>query len=148
MGTRPAPKPMGTHRVNDLTLVDTDILIDAGLQVSQAVNCLAEIERQSVLAVSVITQMELLIGCRNKTEWRRAERFLHRFQVLTLNDPVCDTALELLRRYRLSHGLMIPDAFIAATAMTLNQPFISKNRRDYQFISELKLLPYPVPYPA
>jgi len=35
------------------------------------------------------------------------------------------------------------DALIAATAIALNQPFISKNQRDYQFISGLQLLPYP-----
>jgi predicted nucleic acid-binding protein len=38
---------------------------------------------------------------------------------------------------------MIPDALIAATAMSVNQPFISKNQRDYRFISGLQLLPYP-----
>ncbi len=27
--------------------------------------------------------------------------------------------------------------------MTMNQPFISKNQRDYRFISGLQLLPYP-----
>jgi predicted nucleic acid-binding protein len=38
---------------------------------------------------------------------------------------------------------MIPDALIAATAMAMNQPFISKNQRDYRFISGLQLFPYP-----
>ena len=66
MGTQSAPARVGTQRVNRLTIVDTDILIDAARQISDAVDCLAQIERQSVLAVSVITQMELLVGCRNK----------------------------------------------------------------------------------
>lgn len=56
--------------MNGLTIVDTDILIDAAHQISEAVDCLIQIERQSVLAVSVITQMELLVGCRNKAELR------------------------------------------------------------------------------
>lgn len=133
--------------MNVLTIVDTDILIDAARQISEAVDCLAQIEHQSVLAVSAITQMELLVGCRNKAELRNTERFLQRFQVLKLNELMCDTALELLRRYRLTHGLMIADALIAATAMTINQPFISKNQRDYHFISGLQLLPYPVVTP-
>lgn len=128
--------------MNELTIVDTDILIDAALQINDAVDCLARIEEQSVLAISVITQMELLVGCRNKTELRNAERFLRRFQVLKVSEPICDTALELLRQYRLSHGLMIPDALIAATAMTLQQPLISKNQRDYRFVGGLQLLPY------
>ena len=129
--------------MNELTIIDTDVLVDAARQISEAVDYLSQIERQSVLAVSVITQMELLVGCRNKTELRNTERFLQRFQVLKLNEATCDAALDLLRRYRLSHGLMIADALIAATAITINQPFISKNQRDYRFISGLQLLPYP-----
>jgi predicted nucleic acid-binding protein len=147
MGTQSASARVGVQRVNGLTIIDTDILIDAAHQINEAVDCLAQIERQSVLAVSVITHMELLVGCRNKTELRNIERFLQRFQVLKLSEQVCDTALELLRQYRLSHGLMIPDALIAATAMALDQPFISKNQRDYRFISGLQILPYPVVRP-
>lgn len=67
------------------TIVDTDILIDAARQVSAAVNCLDEIEHKSALAISVITQMELFVGCRNKTELRHTERFLQRFQAFKLN---------------------------------------------------------------
>jgi len=126
-----------------LTIVDTDILIDAARQISEAVNCLDGIEQTSTLAISVITQMELVVGCRNKTELRNTDRFLRRFQVLRLNEPISDTAVDLLRRYRLSHGLAMPDALIAATAITVNQPFITKNQRNYRFISGLQLLPYP-----
>jgi hypothetical protein len=32
---------------------------------------------------------------------------------------------------------------IAATAMTLGLPLISKNQRDFRFIGGLQLLPYP-----
>ncbi len=134
---------MGAATVSGLTIVDADILIDAGLQVAAAVQCLDAIERQSALAISVITQMELLVGCRDKSEMRNAERFLRRFQVVGLNEIACDTATELLRRYRLSHGLLIPDALIAATAITWDQPLLSKNQRDYAFIAGLQLLPYP-----
>ena len=134
---------MWAQRVSTLTIVDTDILIDAARQASTAVHCLDEIEQGSALAVSVVTQMELFVGCRNQAELRYTERFLQRFHVLKLNEPISDVAVELLRRYRLSHGLAIPDALIAATAIVLDQPLISKNQRDYRFISRLQLLPYP-----
>jgi predicted nucleic acid-binding protein len=77
---------MGARRVSSLTIVDTDILIDAARQANEAVDCLDQIERTSALAVSVVTGMELLVGCQNKTEQRNAERFLRRFQVLRLNE--------------------------------------------------------------
>ncbi len=128
-----------------LTVVDTDILIDVAQNIREAVECLASVEEHSIPAVSVITQMELLVGCRNKVEQRRVERFLERFQVLRLTERVSDTAINLLREYRLRHGLAIPDALIAATAMASNQPLLSKNQRDYRFIKGLQLLPYPQP---
>jgi len=134
---------MGAQIVNALTIVDTDVLIDAASQISKAIDCLNGFEQNSMLAISVITQMELFVGCRNKTELGNTKRFLQRFQVLKLSEQISDKAIGLLLQYRLSHGLAIPDALIAATAITFNQPFISKNQRDYRFISGLQLLPYP-----
>jgi len=55
----------------NLTLVDTDLLIDLASKNTQAVNCLKHLEQQSILAVSTITEMELIVGCRNKTELRK-----------------------------------------------------------------------------
>jgi hypothetical protein len=129
--------------VADLTIVDTDILIDAGRGVNEAVACLREIERNSSLAASVVTQMELFVGCRNKTELQEVEKFLQRFQLLKLTGQISDVAVDLLRQYRLSHGLLIADALIAATALAFAAPFISKNQRDYRFIASLNLLSYP-----
>jgi hypothetical protein len=54
--------------VTGLTVVDTDILIDAGRSINEAVDYLQELERNTPLAVSVVTQMELIVGCRNKAE--------------------------------------------------------------------------------
>lgn len=129
-----------------LVIVDTDVLIDASRGVNEAITCLEQIEQQSSLTISVITQMELFIGCRDKAELRTVEDFLLRFQVVRLNEQMSDIAVDLLRRYRLSHGLLIADSFIAATAIHLNEPFVSKNQRDYRFITNLNLLPYPEPF--
>lgn len=126
-----------------LTVVDTDILIDAGRGINEAIDYLQELERSIPLAVSVVTQMELIVGCRNKAELRALEQFLRRFRILKINEPISDKAVELLQQYRLSHGLLIADAFIAATALSWNYPLASKNQSDYRFIADLDLLPYP-----
>jgi predicted nucleic acid-binding protein len=131
---------MGRRRV---TLVDTDILIDAGRSVPKAIACLKDIKAHSRLTISIITQMELMIGCRNKSELQKLDKFLKQFQLAKVNETISDKSVELLRLYRLSHGLLIADSLIAATALTLNVAFISKNQRDYKFISGLKLLAYP-----
>lgn len=63
----------------DLTVVDTDILIDVGREVSEAIDYLDELENRTTLAVSVVTQMELIVGCRNKAELRGEQfRFILR----------------------------------------------------------------------
>jgi len=131
--------------LSDVTLVDTDILIDASRQIQEAITCLEQIEQNSSLGISAITHMELIVGCRNKLELQVIERFLIRFQIVSLNGGITAIATDLLRQYRLSHGLAIPDALIAATALFLGQYFVTKNQRDYRFINGLRLLPYPLP---
>lgn len=124
-------------------MVDTDILIDASREIQVAVDRLQLEVENSFLAVSIITQMELIIGCRNKNELQKLERFLQHYSIIKLNESISDKAVELLRNYRLSHGLLIPDAFIAAKAIVLNIPLLTKNQGDYRFISQLILLNYP-----
>lgn len=133
---------MGRINVTALTLIDTDILIDVGHGVQEAVDILKNIQSHDALAISVVTQLELMIGCRNKSELRKLDKFIKQIQIIKLNENISDKSVELLRLYRLSHGLLIADGLIAATALTLNLPFISKNQRDYKFISGLNLLPY------
>ena len=70
------------------------------------------------------------------------ERFLERFEIIKLSEAISDKAIDLLCNYRLSHGLLIADALIAATAIVIDTPVLSKNQRDYRFIQGLNLLPY------
>ncbi len=129
--------------MTDMVIIDTDVLIDAGRNVSEAVLCIQQIEDRFSAAISSVTQMELIIGCRNNRELRALERFLERFEIIKLDEDVSDKGVGLLKKYRLSHGLLIADALIAATAIISEQQFVTKNQRDYRFIKNLELLPYP-----
>jgi len=60
----------------DIILIDTDILIDAGRKAAEAVSYLEHAEQHAVLGISLITQMELLVGCRNKSELNSLVKFL------------------------------------------------------------------------
>jgi hypothetical protein len=126
-----------------LVIIDTDILIDAGREIEVAINCLKHLETQTQLGLSIVSEMELVVGCRNKTELRDLAKFLKRFRIIDVSGDISQTALSLLKKYRLSHGLLIPDGLIAATALSLDVPLITKNQRDYRFIDGLNLLPYP-----
>ncbi|MBP6821025.1 MAG: type II toxin-antitoxin system VapC family toxin [Acidobacteria bacterium] len=126
-----------------IVVVDTDILIDVTRGNGDAAECLSLLEQQSNLAVSVVTEMELIAGCHDKAELLKIEKLLRPFQVIRISETISDRTVELLKQYRLSHGLLIPDALIAATALDYGVALISKNQRDFRFIAGLNLLPYP-----
>ena len=124
-----------------LVLVDTDILIDAGRGIPLAVAFLAR-QSEEVLAVCAVTRMELIVGCRNKGELRTLDRFLRAFRVFSLTPEITQKAEDLLRQYRLSHGLLIPDALIAATAVGAGVALATENLADFRFIDGLQLAAY------
>jgi predicted nucleic acid-binding protein len=130
--------------VPETVIVDTDILIDTGRNVEDAVKSLETLGQTNRLALSVVTQMELITGCRNKGELLLLNDFLKRFLVIKIGGEVSDMAVNLLKQYRLSHGLLIADALIAATVMVHDAQLASKNQRDYRFIEGLDLLDYPI----
>jgi len=107
-------------------IVDADVLIDASRGIQESLDCLRRLEQQATLAISAVTEMELIVGCRNKTELQAIEKFLRRFQVFGITESVSAHATQLLKQHRLSHGLLILDALIAATALEANEPLISK----------------------
>lgn len=129
-----------------MVIIDTDILIDAGRGDHTAISCLEQIDVCFHMVVSAVTQMELIVGCRDKSELKNLERFLQRFRIIRIDEQISAKAVELLKTWRLSHGLFIADALIAATAISTDVQFISKNQKDFRFIDGLKLLSYPNPF--
>ena len=51
--------------------------------------------------------------------------------VLPISAPASRMAVELIKRYALSHGLSPPDALIAAIALNVKGTLISGNCRDF-----------------
>ena len=100
-------------------------------------------ERNATLSISAISYLGMLVGCANKTEQACIERFLRRFAILPLSAGVSDQAITLMQRHRLSHGLLIADGLVAATALVGDIPLLTKNQRDFRSIAGLRLLPCP-----
>lgn len=129
--------------MDNLLLIDTDVLIDVGRKNKIAIDRLNEEQKTSIIAISSITHMELIVGCRNKNELKQLEKFLEDFEIINLNYEITQKAIELLKEYKLSHGLLIADSLIAASAMILDAPLLTKNQKDFRYIKGLKVLKYP-----
>lgn len=129
--------------INRPGLIDTDILIDATHKLPDAVAVLAEQLTVGGIKISIVSAMELIQGSRNSSEVSQIKQFLHQVSVISITAPTSKTARDLMERYFLSHGLAIPDALIAATAIENNLMLYSKNIRHYKMIPNLLVVrPY------
>jgi predicted nucleic acid-binding protein len=129
--------------MSETIIIDTDIIVDVARGSERAASFLDEMKSLHVLAISSITEMELIVGCENKRELAHLESFLSDFKRVKLDESITDEAVELVRQFRLSHGLLIADALIAATAKITGTEFISKNYKHFRFIPGLNLRKYP-----
>lgn len=124
-------------------LTDSDILIDAARGVADAVSFLAAQRAGPGVRVSVISAMELITGCRNKAELTQLQQFLQQVAVLALSSTASQNAHQLMESLFLGHGLLIPDALIAATALEEQLTLHTKNVRHFQMIPGLIVIrPY------
>jgi predicted nucleic acid-binding protein len=80
---------------------------------------------------------ELLQGCRNKAEQAKVEQILSGFEIVWPLPETCEVALEVFARYHLSHGIGLLDALIGQTAVALNLPLHTFNRKHYAAIPNL-----------
>ena len=121
-----------------MILIDTNIFIEVfkgNAQIEQLVRGLLPKE----LALSSITAMELYYGALNKLELQRIRKHLGAFRICHISIEISVTATKLIERYAKSHGMQIPDALIAATAIEHQCPLVTLNVKDFQFVERLQL---------
>ena len=121
-----------------MILCDTNILIEFYKGNSVILTELQKIGLPN-LSVSVVTVGELFYGARDKAELGRIQRHLALIEHIPLDADISGKFLSLLEEYALSHRLSVPDALIAATALSQNIPIFTLNIRDFHFISNLKI---------
>ncbi len=125
-------------------IVDTDILIDFGLDKPDAVQTMETLEESFTITVSVITAMEIYAGCRSKKDLKQVDELLSGINIEFATKAISKLAFEMMKKFRSSHGVEINDMLIAATAMASDVKFISINQKRYTFLPGLDLLKYPV----
>jgi predicted nucleic acid-binding protein len=95
------------------------------------------LESEVSLFISVISAMELVAGCRDQTEVAKAQVLIAGFDLLHLSPIESAEAYALLLAYGKSHGLSIPDALIAATAVANGLELATDNERHFAMIPQL-----------
>lgn len=78
----------------------------------------------------------MYFGARDKRELGQIKKNLALLKQIPIDADVSLYFLALLERYALSHKLSVPDALIAATALSQNIPLYTLNLKDFQFIPE------------
>lgn len=122
-------------------ILDSDILVDALRLHPPALEWLGTAPRP--LYVSGVTAMEVLAGCRNKSEWRNATIFLAPFVLLWLSEIGMGTAINTILPMRLANGIGVYDALIAATALEHEMPLATFNVKHLGNLPNLRAVqPY------
>ena len=84
--------------------------------------------------------IECIQGSKSNQEKRVIEKYLTRFPLLPITPGSSGKAIELIRSYSNSYGLLLPDALIAATALENDLTIVTYNIDDFKFIGGLKTL--------
>lgn len=121
-----------------MILCDTNIMIEFYKGNSAVIDEMHEIGVPD-LAVSVVSIGELYYGARDKSELAKMRKHLSLMKQIPLDPDISDHFLTLLEEYSLSHRLSVPDALIAATALSQNHLLYTLNVKDFRFITDLKL---------
>jgi len=61
------------------------------------------------------------------------------YDIIEVDVEISKLATQLIDQFNLSHGLLIPDAIIAASAVVHQIELFTYNIKDFQFIPEIKL---------
>jgi len=124
--------------VTDTALIDTDVIIWHMRGNEKARHVIYQFEKP---AISIITQMELAQGLRNKQEQVALHHFLDKFgfTVFPVTALISQRALFLMEEWRLSHQMLMADALIAATTIEYGLTLLTGNEKHYHFLTMLKL---------
>ncbi len=122
--------------MNHRILLDTDVVVDFLRGDARASDFVQSCRGEIVL--SAITAAEIYSGARDDQETAELDQFLSLFPVVPVTGPIARVAGLYQRRWRKSHGLLLGDAVIAATARSGNARLATLNVRHFPMFPGLK----------
>lgn len=120
-------------------LIDTDVFIDAlnGIKSAKELFRAKEIERHC----SILSRKELLVkGGLKDSERKKIKNMLGHARVLRIDDDIHRKFYSLIKKYGDRKDLFA-DYIIAATAWSKKLPLLTRNKKHFEHIEEITLLP-------
>ncbi|MBK9013190.1 MAG: type II toxin-antitoxin system VapC family toxin [Saprospiraceae bacterium] len=101
----------------------------------------AEIQRigERNILISSVAWMEIIRGSADRKAQTIIEKRISKYTIVHIDENISLRAADLIQTYHLSHGLNIPDALIAATALELELELFTYNLKDFKFIPNIRL---------
>jgi predicted nucleic acid-binding protein len=109
-------------------ICDTNIFIQVLSGDDKIISAVEFIRHENILMTS-ITALELCKGASNKKEMKSISSFINVYSILSLNTKSSILAIELLKKYSLSHNLSLPDSLIAAISITESMILLEVKKR-------------------
>jgi len=114
-----------------MIICDTDVMVDILRGHRAALAWLATISNEKI-ALPGIVMMELIQGCRSKSEQQRVQKELRDYPLLWPSKDACNRALKHFAAHYPSHGVGILDAIISEIAVEASFPLYTFNQKHYQ----------------
>lgn len=97
----------------------------------------------TVSGTHAVVVSEVLAGARDLHEQGVIERLFQQFRIEHVNEADSALSIELLRRYRLRHGVGWLDCLVAATCLRLSLSVATLNDKHFSAFEELRVIrPY------
>ncbi len=126
-----------------MILLDSDVVIDVLRQYQPAVEWFNSLDPADV-AIPSLAAMELVEGARDLRAQRTVFSVIGPLRHYYADEAVQRHAMILLAAHKLSSGLGLIDALIAATALRMAVPLCSYNVKHFGVVAGLDLRqPYP-----
>ena len=122
-------------------VVDTTIFIEHLRAKNKTQTTLSRIPDKSEIFVSSVTIYELLMGATSEGKLKDVENVTRGLPVLAFSENVAIRASEIFHDLK-KHNKMIEfrDIFIAATALCLDLPILTFNKKDFKKVKGITLI--------
>ena len=122
-------------------IIDTDVLI---WYLKGNDRAKKSVEESIPFSISVITYMELIQGMRNREEFKRFQKQVHKWNtnIIQIDQEISSRAMFYVQEYALSHSMMLADALIAATVVQNSDKLLTANDKHYKFIPTLECMKF------